>query len=855
MWAERLLRWYCREDLLDEIEGDLTEQFAKNIKTKGLRQARLRYALDVIRFFRPSSFKKTTPGLNIALFTSYLRVALRVFIRDRSFTLTNGFGLSLAIICSGFIFLWVDDELKFNSFPHDKERICYVMVNVPESGIVQTWKNTPYILSEVLKEKYPAIETAASVSRWSNLVIKHEPDNLEPAGLFASPELFEVFSIPFRQGSAGAMHQKANTIVISASLAERYFGPDWERQDHRGTILSDVQGEQFELAGIFEDIPEHSTLRFDYILPMEFRLRKSPALREWHMYGNHLYVKLAKGYTVASATANVRNAISENSADDADMEFPLLLQPFADLYLYSNYENGQIKGGRIDYVRLLSLAAILVVALACINFTNLATVRAASRSKETGIRKVMGAGRLSLGLQFVTEAFLITTFAFLLSIFIIYLLLPYFNILTDKSIQLVVTISMVSKAIAAVTFLSFFAGIYPALYMATLHPLRSLKGLLKGSKGSAVFRKGLVAFQYVITVVMIIAATTVYLQTAYIFDKKLGMDRENVIKVPWKDIKDVTNFDSYRHRLRNMPGIQSVTTVDQDPLNIGSSTNGPSWEGAGDHNDVYFHIQEGDPDFIPTMNIEIKEGRNFSWELATDVENCLINETAAKAMGLENPVGKSIKWDNGTGTIIGVVKDFHFKSLHSPIEPLIIRYSPANWLLLVKTGPGRSAQAIASLEKLHAEFRPDRKFEFEFLDTEFNSYYRGELLVKKLALYFAVVAIVIACMGQLSLVSFSATLKTKEIGIRKVLGAPVASLLLVIAGEFVTLVLISAAVAMPLAMFVMEDWLSRFAYRIELNGWVFLGALVIAVLFTVLSISHVAVATAMKNPVNSLRQE
>lgn len=720
---------------------------------------------------------------------------------------------------------------------------------------MQTWKNTPYILSEVLQEKYPAIEKAASISRWSSLLIKHEPDNLEPAGLFASPELFEVFSIPFKQGSSEPLRQKVNSIAISSSLAEKYFGPDWETHDRRGAILSNEQGEQFELAGIFEDLPAHSTLRFDYILPMEYRLKKNPALREWHMYGNHLYVKLANGYTVASATANVKRAITENSADDADMEFPLLLQPFADLYLYSNYENGQVKGGRIDYVRLLLMAAVLILALACINFMNLSTVRAASRSKEAGIRKVMGARRLSLGLQYITEAFLITVFAFVLSSFLIYLLLPYFNILTGKSIQPDFTISFTLKAIAAIAFLSIFAGIYPALYMAGLHPLRSLKGLLKGSKGNALFRKSLVAFQCVITIVMVISAITVYLQTEYIFDKKLGLDRENVIKVPWKDMKNVSNFDSYRKRLFDMPGIQNVTTVDQDPLNIGSSTNGPSWEGAGDHNDVYFHIQEGDPDFIPTLNIEIKQGRNFSWQLATDMENCLINETAARAMGLENPVGKAIKWDNSTGAIIGVVKDFHFKSLHTPIEPLIIRYSPSNWLVLVKTEPGKSREAITSLEQLHAEFRPDRNFEFEFLDQEFNNYYESELLVKKLALYFTLVAIAIACLGQLSLVSFSAALKTREIGIRKVLGAPVISLIRLITGEFVALVVVSSAIAVPLAFLLMEDWLTRFAYRISLNGWVFLGAVAVAVLFTMLSISRVAIATAMKNPVDSLRQE
>jgi len=853
--ADRFLKWYCHEDLLDEIQGDLYEQFHKNLKTKGLATAKRKFTLDVIRFFRPSSFKSTQVSMNTQIIANYIKVAFRVFKKEKAYTFTNVFGLALGITCSLFIYLWVNDELKYNQWPANVDGIHYVLVNqIESSGTIHTWRTTPQPLREVLQDKYPAIEKAAITNWGATLILKKGQEHVTLSGHYGSPELFEIFSIPFIQGDHQLLYKQPESIVINESSAARYFGDDWRSKNLIGQSITDKNNRTFTLAGIFENIPKHSTLKFDFIIPFDYYVLINPSQKHWGNYNHNMYVKLAPGYSTASANDNILNAISENRPDQEETA-PLILQPFSSLYLYNKYEQGQLSGGRIDYVRLLSISAILILILAGVNFMNLTTAKSAKRSRETGIRKVMGAVKSSLRAQFLTEAILITLLAFILSAFFTMGLLPYFNVLAGKEIGAdFFTPSFILASLGLILSIGFISGLYPAIYMASLHPILSLKGIMRADRSNALFRKGLVVFQFVITIVMIFGSITIYKQLQYVFSKNLGLDRENVIKMGFGDLNPQT-FEIYKERLLQMPGIKAVAASDGDPTNIGSSTSDPYWTGRDEHTDVYFNILGVNPDFIPLMSIQLKEGRNFDRNIASDSNNYLINEVSANIMGFDNPIGQDLEFWGQKGKIIGVTKNFHIQSLHAPYKPLIIRMDPEPSLMLIKTKSNMTQEAIASMETLHKEFQPDRTFDFTFMDKAYNDRYKSELLVSQLTLYFTIVAIVISCLGLLSLVSFNTEVKTKEIGIRKVMGASTGSILSLIGKEFLMLVFIAIVLASPLAYFIMQDWLNQFAFRIDLDLSLFLMAGMSGLLLTILTIGHHTLQAALRNPADSLRDE
>lgn len=853
--ADRFLKWYCHEDLLDEIQGDLYEQFHKNISTKGPATARWKYTLDVVRFFRPSSFKSTQLSMNTQILSNYLKVAFRIFKKEKSYTFTNVLGLALGITCSLFIYLWVQDELKYNQWPTDADGIYYVLVNqIESSGTIHTWTTTPQPLRAVLEEKYPAIEKAAIINWGADLILRKNTDNLTLKGHYGSPELFDVFQIPFIQGSHELLYKQEESVVISEGAAIRYFGKDWKGQNVVGKHLTDKDNRQFTLAGVFQDIPKHSTISFEFIIPFDYLLRTQPWQTHWGNYNHSMYVKIADGYTTASANSNIEHAIRENR-EGMEGTAPLVLQPFKDLYLYSKYENGVNAGGRIEYVRLLSISAILILILAAVNFMNLTTARSAKRSKEAGIRKVMGAFRASLRTQFLLEAVLITALSFVVSALVVWMLLPYFNVLAGKEIEITFfTPQFVAICIGLILLIGILSGLYPAFYMSAINPVLSMKGILKVDRSNAFFRKGLVVFQFMITILMIAGSVTIYQQLQYIFTKNTGMDRENLIKTGLYNLSG-QQLEIYLERLSQMPGVQAVTTTNNDPTNIGSSTSDPVWDGKDENTDIYFHTMGINTSFLPVMNIQLKEGRNFDPEIASDSINFIINETAARAMGMSEPIGQHLEFWDSKGTIIGVVKDFHIHSLHSPIKPLILYQETEPWMLLTKTRAGETQEAIASLEKLHTEFLPERAFIFSFLDDDFNNRYKSEQLVSKLTLYFTIVAIVISCIGLLSLVAFNTELKTKEIGIRKVLGASVPAILALIGREFIMLVLVAFILATPVAYIVMSKWLEQFAYRIDLGLGLFAIAGLATVAMSLATIGGHAVRSATRNPVDALRNE
>jgi len=613
---------------------------------------------------------------------NYFKIAFRVFNKEKGITLTNILGMSLGITCSILIYLWVQDELSYNTFPKDSnDTIATVMTNQPyTNGGIETSEAIPQPLKAVLEEKYPAIEKVALYSLEFPQFFKKGDAFIQQLGTFASPEIFDILKTPFIIGNHELLYTQNKAIAISETFAKSYFGKDWKTTDVIGKYITHKSGDTFEVAGIYKDIPKQSTINFEYVIPFKEKVRKNKWLKHWGNFTNLMIVKLADNISFDEANKSVKNAIIDNRTDYKDTTEELLLQPFSKYYLYNRYEGGKATGGRIEYVRLLSIVAILILLLASINFINLSTARAANRAKETGVKKVLGALKFNLKAQFITESVLITFLGFILSIITVLVVLPYFNELTGKEINLnFFNLEFILYLSAFIIILGFFAGIYPAFYLSALNPIRSLK------KNEGSFRKSLIVFQFIITTVMIIGAITVYKQVDYIQNKNTGFTKENLVEVFMEDINPKRNYTAYRQELLNKPGIKNVTAINQDIFNIGSNTTDPEWNRKTGKEEVSFHIMCTDPNFLNTTGIQLKSGRDFDWKRKTDTSNFIINEAARKAMSMKNPIGEDLEMWGTKGKIIGVIEDVHIHSLHTSIEPFIIRYDlPMTHKMLVR---------------------------------------------------------------------------------------------------------------------------------------------------------------------------
>ncbi|WP_242202969.1 ABC transporter permease [Aestuariivivens insulae] len=788
---------------------------------------------------------------------NYFKIAFRLFKKEKRTTLTNIMGMALGITCSILIYLWVQDELQYNDFVKNGDSVCYVMTNHPiTGGDIKTWATTPQPLKAVLEEKYPVVDKVALLSWEPPTNFKIENGFLQQNGNYASPEIFDIFQFPFVRGGHEELYNKTKTIVVSERFASYYFGENWNAKNIIGEFITTDNEDSYEVVGVFKNLPVHSTLQFDFIIPFAEKLNKNPWLNHWGNFQNQMYVQLVDGISVEEANNRIKNAIIDNRPDEATTE-ELFLQPFSETYLYSNFEGGKVAGGRIEYVRILSVAAILILLLASINFMNLSTARAAKRSKETGVRKTLGALKANLRVQFLIESVLITGFGFIMAMGIVSVLLPEFNALTGKDIGLAFfTPKFIMMLVAFIVLLGLASGIYPAFYLSALKPTRSLTGGGVHNKNEAFFRKALMVFQFIITMVMIIGATSVYKQVSYIQNKNIGFDRENLVEVSMGDINPTGNYQAYRKELLEKPGILGVTPINQNILDIGNSTSDPEWDEKDFNEITSFTIMCTDPDFLSTTGIRLKEGRNFNRAMAIDTANFIINTAAQKVMQMKDPIGKRLGFWDREGKIIGVIENVHINSLHVPIEPFIIRYDlPMTSKLLVRVEANKTTQAIASLKALHDKFNPGKTFNYNFISDMYKGQYKSELLIKDMVFYFTIIAILISCLGLLSLVTYTTNQRAKEISIRKVLGASITTILRLLSKEFLVLIILSMVIAVPIAYYFIWGWLQNFAYRITLSWVLFVisGAVTIAIAIFIIGMQVLKAANA--NPIKSLKTE
>ena len=791
------------------------------------------------------------------MFKHYFKIAFRNIWASKRYSVINIIGLTIGLTASMLIFIWVWDEVSFNQFHEKKDRIGKLFSNLYYSdGHIDTWQNSPYPLSEVLQSEYPEVEAAFMVGNTSKLFSKGTQKFTE-RGYYVGRGFFETFTFPFIAGNHHYIFEDPSAVAISERLAEKFFGIG-NANTAIGETLQMNGKTDFKVTGVFKTPPPQSTLQFDFVFDFQQNLKNNRWDREWSNFNHTMYVLVKEGISFEKVQNKLLTAFEDHmpgyKEDDKKTAY---LQPFKESYLNTTFENGVVTGGRIEYVRILFFAALFLLFIACINFTNLATARASKRSKEIGIRKVAGAGQFSLIRQFMGEAVITTLIAIGLAIGLSELLLPQFRQITDKMIGFNYGSMHFWLGLGGITLLTvFLSGAYPSFFLSSLSIQNVLKkqSNLKLSGGG--LRKLLVVFQFVLSMILIIGALVVSEQINFIQNKNLGLDRENVLYMGMH--QDMfKNNSAFRHKLSNAPGIASFMQANQNPINVGNNTNSVNWKGKNEKDDFYFSVFQTDHNFINTMNVRLLEGRDFYADHPRDSVSFIINMAAAKAMGMEEPIGQNLQvWGGSNSPIIGVTEDFHFRSLHTEITPLILMYNPKNTgQLYVRTQPGETKTAIASLKKIHKQFAPAYPFEYRFLDESYAKLYKSETTTAKLARIFAFIAILISCMGLLGLTAFIAEQKTKEIGIRKVLGAKVVNIVALLSTDFLKLIIIALVIATPIAWWMMNNWLTQYAYAIEINWITLVLAGVVAIFIALLTISFQSIKAATANPINALKNE
>ena len=790
---------------------------------------------------------------------NYFKIAIRNLSKNRSSTIINVIGLSTGLICFILIFLFVKHELSYDRLHEDPERVYRVVkdfVNEDKSRIPDA--TTPPALAYALQKDLPEIAQATRLfPSWGRRYVLQIGDKKmnEQGVIRVDSNFFEVFNFPFLKGNKQTAFKEPRFIILTETSSKKYFG----EENPIGKIIKlDIDnGTDYAVSAILKDVPSNSHFSFDFLIPLKFGNTDLNA--EWGWYNFYTYVRLKPGVNPKTFEAKLQPLFKKYQPDNTNLYYS---QALTNIHLDSRLKWELGNNGDRSYVNIMLAVAIFVIIIAGINYINLATARSSKRAKEVGIRKVAGAHRSVLIGQFLSESVLIALFSLFVSIASAALILPLFNQLMGKNLSLFSSgnINTWLIILAVTLFVGFGSGLYPAFYLARFQPIQVLKSNILGTAKGAFLRKGLVTFQFVISMVMITSIIVISNQLSYIRNKKLGFDKENILII--HNTGQLQNKTSFKEEIKKLPSIKNVGAAD-------GLLGGQNWTNGVRAKDreveSLLNFLTVDYDFLATMNVQLKEGRNFSREFGRDSVGIILSETAVKEIGLKDPViGSQIVWGEQDtmiyyADVIGVAKDFHFSNFHEPIKPfgfvLDLEYRSSVNAVFIKTLPGNTDQTINSIEKTWKTFAPGQPFEYSFQDDQISSMHRQETKFQQMFSYLTIVAIVIACLGLFGLASFTAEQRTKEIGIRKVLGASVQGLVSLLSKDFLKLVAIAILLATPLAWYFMNQWLQDFVYRVNLKWWVFAIAGIAALLIALITVSFQAIKAAIANPVKSLRTE
>ena len=852
----RFFRWFCHPKLRDHIEGDLLESYNK-LKQKGKRKADFRFIIDVLLLFRPGIIKPMEGNKNLntyGMYKSYLKIGWRNLLRSKVYSAINIGGLSVGLTSVLLIYLWVNSELSVDQFHQKKDRLFQVMRHTPgPDNILETHGSNSVLLPTSITEEMPEVEYVVPVRPAPVGIVISKNESVKATGWFAGKDFFKSFSYRVLEGDARTLLNDKHAIVISDELAVKLFGTIENCVGK--SIIWDIDrfGDTHIVSGVFESPRGNASDRFDFLVTYEMFLAKNPMDVSWDSNPIAVYLTLKPNVNANEFDNKLSKFYQAKRGADADQMF---LKKYTDEYLYGRYENGKLAGGRIDYVILFSAIAGFILLIACINFMNLSTARASRRLKEVGIKKAIGVTRKEISQQYLTESMLITMISLLISLIGVATLLPQFNLITGKQITFQPDLSILMGATVIVFITGMVSGSYPAFYLSSFRPVEVLKGKLITSLGELWVRKGLVVFQFSISILLITAMAVVFRQIDFVQSKNLGYNKKNTISFE-RQGSLVPNLEPFLNDVRSTPGVMYASSMSGSITNINSSSWGHSWEGqpAGE-SEVDFAGTNVNYDFFETLGILIKEGRAFSPKFGKEESTVILNEAAIEAMGMKDPVGK---WINLFGTqreIIGIARDFHFQPLHQKIRPLFILLNPKYTnAILVKLEPGGEQKAIERLDKLYHKYNASVPFEIDFVDEAYKVLYASEQRVASLSKYFAIIAIVISCLGLLGIAAFTVERRIKEIGIRKTLGASEYKIVRLLSTDFTLIVMLAIAISLPTGYILTHSWLAGFAYHVMLEWWFFIGIGLLALIIALVTIGSQTIKAARVNPVDCLRNE
>ncbi len=790
---------------------------------------------------------------------NYFKIAWRNLIKNKIFSLINIGGLAVGMGVAILIALWVYDELSFDKYHANFDRIAQVMQHQTWNGEIGTQEANPAVMAEEIRNVYGSDFTYVLQASWNfNHTLTYGEKMFSKPGCYFEPQAPDMLSLKMIHGTRTGLNEM-NAILLSESVAKTYFGND----NPIGKVLRIDDQVDVKVTGVYEDLPYNTSFRdMTFILPWSLYLSQNEWVRKmdnpWGSNFTRTFAMIAAQADMEKVSTKIKDVKLNKVGEDEKRYKPaMFLHPIGKWHLYSDFKNGVNTGGRIDNVWLFATIGTFVLILACINFMNLSTARSEKRAKEVGIRKAIGSARKQLITQFFSESILIAVLAFSLSVILTFLILPYFNSVADKKIYLpwsdpIFWIGGLSFSIVT----GMFAGFYPALFLSSFQPVKVLKGTFRVGRFASIPRKVLVVLQFTISTTLIIGTMVVYKQIYHAQNRPIGYTKDGLISLPVTDIVH-KHYEAVRTELINAGAIVEMAESGSPTTSVWNSNGGFDWEGKDPNQGVDFPNNAVTVHYGKTIGWKVVEGRDFSEEFASDSSAFIMNEAAVKFIGLKDPVGKVIHWNDKPYTIVGVVKDLLVQSPYQPVRAAFWHLSGGKEnVFLLKVNPKSNIKdALTKIEAVFKRVNPASPFEATFVDEEYAQKFGDEKRIGELATFFAVLAVLISCLGLFGLASFVAEQRTKEIGIRKVLGASVANLWRMLSQDFVVLVIISSFLSVPLAYYFISDWLKQFEYRTEVSWWIFMISVFGAVIITLLTVSYQAIKASLMNPVKSLRTE
>jgi putative ABC transport system permease protein len=793
------------------------------------------------------------------MLTNYIKIAWRNLIKNKVYSLINILGLATGMAVALLIALWIWDELTFDTYHANHARLAQVMTTQTFNGETGTGQAVAMPLGNELRTKYASDFKNVSMASWNfGHILAVGDKKISKEGMWVEPNFPAMFSLKMKKGSINGLNDPSS-ILLNESVAKALFG----NADPINKVVKLDNKEDYKVTGVYEDLPHNTTLNTTTIL---LAWNKYITTEDWlknamTQWGNHswqAYVQMNDNADIAKVSAKIKNASMIHLKEAEDGKEELVLQPMDNWRLYSEFKNGKVVGGRIQFVWLFGIIGIFVLLLACINFMNLSTARSEKRAKEVGIRKTVGSLRQQLMGQFLSESIVVALIAFVFAIILVECLLSFFNGIADKDMSIPWSNPYFWLfSLAFTIFTGLISGSYPAFYLSSFEPIKVLKGTFRVGRFASLPRKVLVVVQFTVSIVLVIGTIIVFKQIQFAKNRPVGYTREGLIMIDMTTPDLYGHYDAIRNELIATGAVENMAESSSPATAVYSNQIGFNWEGKDPNSLPLFGIVACTWEFGKTIGWQIKEGRDFSRDFATDSSALILNEAAVKLTGLKNIVGKNIKWNDGNYTVVGVIRDMVMESPYTPVKPTIFTMN-TGWanIITIRIKPTVSMQdALAKVEKVFRKYNPGAPFDYRFTDEEYAKKFSDEQRIGNLATFFAILAIFISCLGLFGLASFVAEQRTKEIGVRKVLGASVFNLWQMLSKDFAWLVAISCVIAIPIAWYYLHQWLQNYQYRTDISWWVFLAACAGALIITLLTVSFQAIRAALANPVKSLRTE